>query len=210
MLERIKELLAGKFAPAEFRGSEVIMRLWILFVALFAAATPALAGEASYRLNPGDVLDISVWEEEGLQREVVVLPDGMISFPLAGHLQAAGKIPAELEELLAKRLDAFVAKPVVSVSVRSVTGNKIFVIGQVNTPGEYTVSQPVTVIQALSLAGGLSPFADADSIKVLRVEGGEQSVMLFNYDDIESGKDLSSNVVLRSGDTVIVPETGLF
>ena len=184
-----------------------------LVVAMLVLGLPsrfAVAAEA-YRLNPGDVLQISVWKEEGMQRDVLVLPDGTISFPLAGHIQAAGRSPQELQNILIDRLKKYFAGPVITVSVMQLTGNKIFVIGQVRAPGQFLANRPIDVMQALSLAGGLTTFADEDAIKILRrANDGQQKAISFNYADISKGRSLNRNIVLRSGDVVVVPTSGLF
>ncbi len=174
------------------------------------AAKDAPAAEDAYALNPGDVLEISVWKEEGMQRDVLVLPDGKISFPLAGHIQAAGKSAEQVEKILAQRLKRYFPDPVITVTVKSVGGYTIFVIGQVRQSGRFFVGQPTDVLQALSLAGGFTEFADEDDIKILRREGGKQSILPFDYSDVEKGRELESNILLRSGDVVVVPTEGLF
>lgn len=188
------------------------IRLSTIFLVLaltFVSGTASAANDF-YGLNPGDVLEISVWKEEGMQREVLVLPDGRISFPLAGHIQAAGKSAEQIEKILWDRLRKYFKDPAISVSVKSVTGNKIFVIGQVQRPGEFSAAQPIDVIQALTLAGGFTPFAAKDEIKILRREGGKQTALTFDYSDVEKGRNLESNILLKSGDVVIVPTEGIF
>ncbi len=170
----------------------------------------APAADDAYALNPGDVLEVSVWKEEGMQRDVLVLPDGRISFPLAGHIQAAGKSAEQLEKILAQRLKRYFPDPVITVTVKSVGGYAIFVIGQVGQSGRFPLNQPTDVLQALSLAGGFTPFADKEDIKILRREGGKQSILPFNFSDVEKGRELESNILLRSGDVVVVPTEGLF
>ncbi len=184
----------------------------VLFI-LVILALPRLAlaaGDDGYRLNPGDVLDISVWKEEGMQREVMVLPDGKISFPLAGHVMAAGKTVLMLERILAARLKKFYPNTVISVAVKSVIGNKIFVIGEVNNPGAYQVAHRIDVMQVLSLAGGLTQFAEKVGIKVLRRADGKQNAIPFDYSRVQRGRDLPTNILLQSGDIVIVPKQELF
>ncbi len=180
-------------------------RLLVALLSLWLSA-PALAQEEPYLLNPGDVLQVSVWKEEGLQRDVLVLPDGMISFPLAGHLKAAGRTALEVQDALVERIKQYIPEPVITVSVASVAGNKIYVIGQVNRPGEFPVTHRIDVMQALSLAGGLTPFADDDDIKVLRRENGKQLALPFDYSEVKKGKQLHLNVVLKSGDIVVVSD----
>lgn len=165
-----------------------------------------MAQDGGYLLNPGDVLQISVWKEEGLERQVLVLPDGMISFPLAGHLKAAGRTAQEVQAELSKRIEQYIPEPVVTVSVATVGGNKIYVIGQVNRPGEFLATRRIDVMQALSLAGGLTAFADENAIKVLRRKGGKEVAIPFDYSAVKKGTKLELNVVLQSGDVVVVPD----
>jgi polysaccharide export outer membrane protein len=174
------------------------------------AAGEAAAADA-YKLNPGDVLQISVWKEEGLQQQVLVLPDGDISFPLAGHIKASGLSPEQLQNVLQKRLKNFFADPVITVTVVQVGGNKIYVIGQVKNPGEFPANRPLDVMQALSLAGGLTTFAADGDIKVLRRDdSGKQRAIAFNYSEVSKGNRLDTNVVLQAGDVVVVPTSGIF
>lgn len=175
-----------------------------LLIALWAA--PAVAQEAAYLLNPGDVLTVSVWKEEGLEREVVVLPDGTIAFPLAGHLKAAGETPEAVQQAIAERLQPYIPDAVVTVSVKQASGNFVYVLGQVRQPGAYPVGGMVDVMQALSLAGGLTPFASRHHIVILRRQGDQQVSLPFDYADVEDGDALDSNVELRSGDVVVVPD----
>ena len=164
------------------------------------------SADKSYLLNPGDVLEVSVWKEKDLSRKVLVRPDGMISFPLAGHLKAAGRSTEQIEAALTQRLGRYLKDPVVTVSVAQTPGNKIFVIGQVRKPGAYSSPQPITVMQALSLAGGLTPFGDENDIIIIRTVKGKQTRIRFDYSKAKRGKDLSQNITLKSGDVVVVPD----
>lgn len=183
------------------------MLLWLSFVLSTGSAS---AQDRGYLVNPGDVLAISVWREPELQRETVVLPDGTISFPLAGQVPAAGRYPGDIERDLENRLARFIESPVASVSVVNPAGNKIYVLGEVVRPGEFAVLRPTTVMQALSLAGGLTPFASRNKIVVIRNDAGGQYTFPFRYGDVEGGDALQMNIELKSGDTVVVPSTSLF
>ena len=158
-----------------------------------------------YLIQAGDTLTISVWKESDLQADVLVRSDGGISFPLAGDLIAAGRTVTEVRGDLVTRLQEFVPGAVVTVAIKHIGGNRIYVLGRVNRPGEYEFSQPIDVMQALSLAGGATAFASLNDIKILRRENGEQSSVRFRYADIAKGRHLERNIVLRSGDTVVVP-----
>ncbi len=160
---------------------------------------------AGYRLQPGDVLQIVVWKETDLQSETLIRPDGGISFPLAGDLQAAGLTTAELRAELETRVRKLIPDAVVTVSVKAPNGNQIFVIGKVNKPGAYPLLRPIDVTQALSLAGGATPFASPDKIRVLHRNGSHQTSIRFRYSDVARGRNLDQNILLQSGDTVIVP-----
>lgn len=163
------------------------------------------SGKSAYQVQPGDLLEIFVWKEKDLQREVIVRPDGGLSFPLIGDMQVAGKTVSDIRDELTKQLREYVSNPTVSVSVKQAQGYKIYVMGQVNRPGEFTAVRPVDVVQALSMAGGLNPFAAANSIKVLRRENGVETSIPFKYGQVESGRKLEQNIILQSGDVVVVP-----
>ena len=167
--------------------------------------TKATTTDSGYQIGPEDVLEISVWKEEGLKKEVLVRPDGGISFPLIGEIHAMGKTEGQLQKEITQRLDKFIPDPVVSVSVLKVAGNKIYVIGKVNKPGEYAAGRYVDVMQALSMAGGLTPFAAENGIKVLRKEGGKDTVFRFRYSQVKNGENLEQNIQLKGGDVVVVP-----
>jgi len=161
--------------------------------------------DTGYIVQPGDILDISVWKEKDLQREVVVLPDGSLSFPLAGELQASGKTVEQLRKDIGTRLSKYIPGAVVTVSAKQIQGNKIYIVGKVNRPGEYAASRYVDVMQALSIAGGVTPFAAVNDIHVLRRVNGVQTAIPFKYSKVESGRNLKSNIILQSGDVVVVP-----
>jgi polysaccharide export outer membrane protein len=169
------------------------------------APAPAVSEAGGYNVNPGDVLEISVWKEEDLQKQAVVRPDGYFSFPLTGDIRAQGQTVEGIRSELASRVSRFVPDPVVSVAVLQAAGSQVYVLGQVQRPGEFKINRFVDVVQALSMAGGTTPFAQLDSIKILRREGNTQLAIPFAYSDIAAGKRLQQNIVLRPGDTVLVP-----
>jgi polysaccharide export outer membrane protein len=187
------------------------------FILLFAAASLicaltsfALAAEATksrdpgYRIGPGDVVEISVWKNPDLTRTVTVLPDGRISFPLLGPIPAAGKTVRALSVDLRKRLSRYAPDVDLSVIVVQVNSMLIYVIGKVQKPGRYVLNTNVTVMQALAIAGGLTPFAKSGQIKIFR-EGHGDKYLLFNYDEVSKGKKFKQNIFLRRGDLVVVP-----
>jgi polysaccharide biosynthesis/export protein len=171
----------------------------------FAADEPAAVSPDGYKLRPGDMLVISVWKETDLQGEVLVRPDGGISFALAGELPAAGHTVAELTSMLETKIRKFIPDAVVTVSVKAAGGNRIYVIGKVTRPGDFPLIGPIDVVQALTLAGGSTPFANTNAIRILRREGDREISIPFRYGDIEHGRRLSQNILLRNGDTVVVP-----
>ena len=159
----------------------------------------------TYIVQPGDVLTIAVWREKDLQSEVAVRPDGGINFPLAGDIVVAGKTIEQIQKDIAAKLTKYVPDPVVTVAVKQSQGNKIYVVGKVNKPGEFASNRTIDVMQALSMAGGPSPFAAVNKIKILRRVNGEQKTFLFKYSRVEKGEDLEQNIILQGGDVVIVP-----
>ena len=161
--------------------------------------------EPGYRLGAEDVLLVSVWKDEQLTREVVVRPDGMFSFPLVGDIPAENQTVDDIRGELVKRLTKFIPNPNVSVAVTKVASYKVYVVGRVNKPGEYVRGHYADVLQALSLAGGLTPFAGENDIKVMRRVRGEQQAIPFRYGDIRKGRDLEQNILLQRGDVVMVP-----
>ncbi len=169
------------------------------------AALADTARNPAYELQPGDVLQVSVWKETDLQSEIVIRPDGGISFPLAGDLAAAGKTTDELRADLEERVRKLVPDAVVTVEVKVPNGNRIYVIGKVNKPGDFALNRPVDVMQAIGLAGGVTPFANTNRIRVLHRDGARQVSIRFRYGDVAKGRHLEQNIVLQSGDTVIVP-----
>ncbi len=180
-----------------------ILPLMLVFVAAFAQ--DALSPVTSYKVLPGDVLLISVWKETDLQLDVLVRPDGAFSFPLAGDISTSNRSVLDLKDEITRRLSRYISDPVVTVSVKEVLGNKIYVIGQVVRPGVFIVNPQVDVMQALSMAGGTTPFAALNGIKILRRSGKEQRAISFRYNDVVKGNNLKQNIVLQSGDVVVVP-----
>ena len=166
----------------------------------------SLAGDV-YRINPGDILQVFVWNEEALNREVLVGPAGTFRFPMVGEVRAGGNSASHVEQTIIAGLGKYLKdEPVVTVSLRSIDGNKIYVLGQVVSPGEYTANRPIDVLQALALAGGLTAFAAENDIKILRrgVKGKLASIPL-RYGKIKQSKELQTDIFLQSGDVVVVP-----
>src|SRR5580658_4530884 len=178
--------------------------------AAVGAATAAAVAQSSdspggYQVQPGDILTVTVWKETDLTGDLLVRPDFGLSFPLVGDLDARGKTVEQLRVEITERLKKYIPSPVVTVATKAVAGNHIYVVGKVQRPGEYPVVRNVDVMQALSLAGGATPYAAVNDIIVLRRESAGQIVLHFQYNDVARGRDLRQNVVLKPGDTVVVP-----
>ena len=161
------------------------------------------SGGPKYRVGPEDILHVSVWDNKELTLDVIVRPDGKISLPLIQDIQAEGLTAAELGDVIHQKLLAFIKEPQVTVIITQVNAPKIFVIGNVARPGPYPLRSDMSVLQALSLAGGFTPFASPKSIKIIRNKGGTQELRKINYFDVvDSGE---GNYLLKSGDTIVVP-----
>jgi polysaccharide export outer membrane protein len=200
MSDRATFRYAGRFVLA----TAFVAKTLSLASALGASA-PTTQVDPGYRLGAEDVVLISVWKDEQLTREVVVRPDGMVSFPLVGDLVAEDRTVEEVRADLVKRLVKYIPNPNVSVSVTKILSYKVYVVGRVNKPGEYLIGHYTDVLQALSLAGGLTPFAAENDIKIIRRSRGQQQVLEFRYGDVRKGRDLDQNVLLHRGDVVMVP-----
>jgi polysaccharide export outer membrane protein len=174
---------------------------------LFSAEvkTTRISPGSVFYLGPGDVLEISVWKDEALTKQVVVRPDGMVSFPLIGQIPAEGRTVEELQTEIQKRISRYVPDAPVTVLVAEIGSPKIYVVGKVNKPGVYIMGHFLRVMQALAMAGGTTTFADRDDIMIIREEKGRQIIMKFNYDKVASGRDLHKNITLKPGDTIVVP-----
>ena len=184
--------------------------LTLVFAGAAVAAPPAAStgplADSTYTVKAGDTLLVSVWKEPDLQGPVLVRPDGMFSFPLAGQLDARNKSVAELQQELTTKLKKFISDPVVTVSIQEIKGNKVYVIGQVQKPGDFVVNPRVDVMQALSMAGGTTPFAALGDIMILRrTDTGQQQALPFKYTDVVRGRNLQQNIMLQAGDVVVVP-----
>ena len=179
--------------------------LSIFLFILTTSNTFAASKEASYRIGAGDVLNISVWRDENLSRQVVVLPDGTLSFPLIGEVQAEGKTLVELKQTVRDRLAPFVPDPILSMEVLRANSLMVYVIGKVNRPGRFELIDNINVLQALSLAGGLNAFARSSDIKILRKISEGTQIIKFDYNSASKGKDLEQNIMLERGDVIVVP-----
>lgn len=163
------------------------------------------AGEGTYTIGAGDILSISVWKNADLTRVMQVLPDGMISFPLVGEIKVAGTTVAQLKKSLQEKLSPFVPDPEISVEVQRVNSMIVYVIGRINRPGHFELVGNMNVLQALAMAGGLTPFAKRDGIKVVRNEKDKTMEYPFDYDAVTVDENHVQNIQLRRGDVVVVP-----
>jgi polysaccharide export outer membrane protein len=176
----------------------------IIGATLFIQSNLLFADEA-YRLHQGDIVFISVWGEDTLQKEAKVLPDGSITFPLAGRVEVVNSTTVEAQKRITDKLKVYLNDPQVTVVVTSVQGNRAFIIGKVLKAGPIPLDGPTTVLQALSMAGGFDKFATLSKIKVLRKVNGKETVIPVNYEQLIDGRSLESNLVLQEGDTILVP-----
>ena len=180
--------------------------LLLVVASLMSVSVWAQAPAPLYKLRAADRLQISIWREEALQREVRVLPDGSISIPLVGRLPVAGLDVEQVEKRIVERLKAYIPDPIVTVAVSGTEGNVVYVLGKVNKPGVVPLTNHTTsVLQVLSQAGGLDRFADGNAVRVLREEDGPRTALPVRYNDLVKGESLQTNVQLRAGDIVLVP-----
>jgi polysaccharide export outer membrane protein len=169
------------------------------------AANVAKGNVGEYRIGEQDLLTVTVWREPELSGTVMVRPDGDITLPLINDVHASGLTPDELKTVLTEKLKGFLNLPQVTVAVREINSRKVFVIGQVGHEGSYRINSTSTVLQVIAEAGGLREFANRKGIYVLRKENGLQTRLKFNYDKVIKGKDPRENILLRPGDTIVVP-----
>lgn len=179
----------------------------VLGISALGVAVPAAAEEptADYQIKPGDVLMVNVWKEQDLTLEVLVRPDGKFSFPLAGDLDAAGQSVEQVRQALISKISSYIPDAAATVMVKNIEGNRAYVVGKVTRPGPVIMSHQTNVMQALAMAGGTVQFAELKHIIILRGQGGTQTAIEFNYDEVQNGEALEQNVVLQPGDVVVVP-----
>lgn len=179
--------------------------LFLVFISFSSEVSLAQTQSSPFLIGPDDVLNIYVWKEPDLIQDVTVLPDGKITFPLIGEIQAQGRTVTELKDSITERLQSFVTAPEVTVIVRQINSRRIYTLGKLNSPGPYPLAAGMTVIQALSTAGGLAQWADDKNILVIRREGTEEVQHKFNYSQYISGKNRKQNILLKPNDTIVVP-----
>ena len=168
-----------------------------------APGMPGVDPQGGFVIGPEDVLSIIFWRDRDMSTEVTVRPDGKISLSLLNEVQAAGLTPADLGAHLAAESKRFFENPNVTVVVKQINSRKVFITGQIVKPGPYALTAPTTVLQLISMAGGLKDYADSKNIMIVRHENGRRSSTMFNYKEI--GRNLGQNIELQPGDTVVVP-----
>jgi polysaccharide export outer membrane protein len=181
-----------------------VVILFVCFI-LLVFCPIGLAAEKVYLIGPGDVIEISVWKDPELSRNLVVPPDGIISFPLIGSINATRLAVPELRKIVTKRLSEFIPDVTVTVMLVEINSLKAYVIGKVNVPGAFDIDMESNVMQILAKAGGLNPFASSGNIKILRQTENQLIKIPFNYGQVEKGKNLEQNIILKAGDVVVVP-----
>lgn len=183
----------------------IICVIAIIGSLLFGGEASAQVPDSSYKIGPNDVLNIFVWKEADLTRDVTVMPDGKITYPLIGEITAQGQTASELKKVIADKLQNFVTAPEVTVIVKESRSQVVYTIGKVTRPGPYPLAPGMTVMQALSAAGGFAEWADTKNILIVRREGGKETELRFNYKEFTSGEKFEQNILLKPGDTLVVP-----
>jgi polysaccharide export outer membrane protein len=204
-------------------GANKTIRILIISLAFlfYAHASPLLASEETatqhpetkaetpadptYIIGPTDILEIQVWKEPDFSRQALVRPDGKITLPLIGDIHVSSMTTMALKELLTEQLKDFIESPEVTVILVESHSKNFYIIGKINRPGTYPLMKDMTVLQAISVAGGLGEWADADSIRIIRKSGGKEKILHFDYKKVISGKKLEQNIVLQPNDTIVVP-----
>lgn len=188
---------------SNLRIRNLLFLFWVLASFPLYAQNQPLQDGSDYQVQPGDIIEISVWKEPDLSKELLVPPDGNLSFPLIGHLKAQGYTVQQLQAEIAQKLSTYIPQPSVTVTLLKAAGNLYYVVGKVNRPGQYPMVGPTSVLQALSMAGGMTTYASENAIRIIRK--GEPQAIRFRYSDLEDGESLDQNILLESGDVVLVP-----
>jgi len=189
----------------------VVVRIMLALSFFLTMNIGVRAGEANdFTIRSGDVLQVTVWKEDGMDRELVVLPDGTITFPLVGTVVVQDLTAVAAQDLIKDKLIKFIPDAAVTVMVKAPLGHTVNVLGQVVKPGEIVMGRRMTVLQVISQAGGLTPYASESSIVILRNLKGEKTSIEYPYDDIVRGRHLEQDVDLVPGDVIVVPTAGLF
>ncbi|CAN2041348.1 polysaccharide biosynthesis/export protein [Candidatus Magnetomoraceae bacterium gMMP-15] len=203
--KKFKENAAKKASLAQEKAERIIKKIQDMKLNLSSEEFAKTMAGSGFKIGPEDVMEISVWKEEGLTKQVVVRPDGKISFPLVGDIIAKDRTVEQLRQDIKARLQDYVPDAPVSVTILKVVSPRVYVVGKVAKPGVYIMGSLMRVMDLLSMVGGMDPFADKDSILILRQENSRQIGMKFNYTEVVKGKNLEQNIILKPGDTVIIP-----
>ena len=179
-----------------------LLSLWLVTISLIC--TSVIYAEP-YPVGPGDVLEVSVWRDETLSRDLIVPPDGVLSFPLIGDVNVAGMSVAEIREAIKKKLTEYIPDAAVSVIVKQINSLKAYVIGQVNNPGVFQISLDTRVMQLLAMAKGLTPFAAERDIHILRYQNNNVQKIGFDYKEVIKGNNINQDILIRRGDVIVVP-----
>jgi len=166
---------------------------------------PGINVPPEYTIGADDVLSVVFWRDKELTADVTVRPDGKISLPLLNDVQASGLTPAQLKDRIVEESKKYVEDPNVTVVVKEIRSRRVFITGEVRKPGPYLLTGAMTVLQMISIAGGLGDYAKPDKISIVRVENGKPASFRFNYKEVINGKKLNQNIELKPGDTIIVP-----
>ena len=176
-----------------------------IFIFLFSTYIVAWGSDRRYHIGPGDVLEISIWKDETLSRNVIVPPDGIISFPLIGEINTKNLAVVNLRDQIKSMLSEYIPEVTVTVMLSEINSLKAYVIGKVNSPGEFPITLDTNVMQILSMAGGLNPFASPGKIIILRKMSDTTIKIQFNYKEVENGVNYEQNILLKRGDVIVVP-----
>ncbi len=184
---------------------KALVSIIFLCLILTISSMAAFASEKAFHIGPGDVIEISVWKDPELSRNLVVPPDGIISFPLVGSINIKRLTVPELRKIVTQKLSEFIPDATVTIMLTEINSLKAYVIGKANNPGEFPINLETNVMQILSMAGGLNPFASKGNINILRQRDNLIIKIPFDYGQVEKGKNLEQNILLQPGDVVVVP-----
>lgn len=183
----------------------VFFILLLFLTSLAIDSTTTFAGENTYKIGPGDFIEVSVWKDENLTHQIIVPPDGVISFPLIGDIDVTELTIAELREVVSKKLEGYVTDATATVMLLNANSMTAYVVGKVNKPGQFPINMETNVMQILAMAGDLNAFASPGNIIILRQENDKAIKIPFDYNEVKKGKKLEQNIFLKRGDVVVVP-----
>jgi len=204
-LQSIMQTRSFGWKKSPGKSCPVVLCLALVFLLTISQAAFAGNDSERYTISSGDVLEISVWRDESLSRQIIVPPDGFISFPLIGDIDVAGMTVTQLRAVVTDKIKEYVPDATVTVLLLQINSLRAYVIGKVNNPGQFPIDMKTSVIQLLNMAGGLNQFADSDGIMILRQQKDKIIRIPFNYKDLEKGKNLDQNIIIQRGDVIVVP-----